>query len=471
MTTLQIKLTDLNHQGQAVGRPLSGEGKVHFISGGLPGEIVEVDPASLCEKKNFISGNLRKILTASTDRREPVCPLFGQCGGCQFLHYDYQAQLAWKRSYLVDRLYRLASLDLTREDLFERVSPVIGMDDPFFYRNHVQLKYELGAEGPVTGFYQTASHRLVYHETCYLNHPSLNQTKAMVDAFLQDLYQIQAKVSNRDRLGLSLLDRLQEIVLRTGLDGKTIQVKFCLAGRKGSLQEPGAFSSYQELLQPLYRELKLLCEGEPGILVTDLQAKGQRTQAIYGQTYLLDALDQVQFKIDSSSFFQVNSEQTVKLYDCIADFAQIREDDRVLDLYCGLGSIGIYLLAKSKAPCQLTGIEINQKSIELARENARLNGLTTCKFLAGKAEENSLQLADFDLVLIDPPRRGLADKLLRQLVRQGPEGLIYVSCNPDSLARDLAKLKDRYRISTIQPVDMFPQTGHVESVVLMSREG
>ncbi len=405
---LEVTLTDITHGGEAVGRY---EGKVVFVPYALPGERVRVRVAEA--RKRYIRAELVEVLEPSPQRVTPPCRHFGECGGCQWQHIAYEAQLTYKRQILRSQMTHLAALPEVS------VAPVLGMDRPWNYRNHAQ--FSLDEEGGL-GYLAARSHRVVPIEECFLLHP-----------FLEDIL-----------AALSLeLPTLTRLTLRAGVNTGDLMVIFETEEDEIPELEVDFPASFVWL-------------SSAGIPVT-----------LIGRDYIQEEVAGQRFRLSANSFFQVNTEQTEHLIRLVAEELAPTGDETLLDMYCGVGTFGLALADRVRA---VIGMEENPWAIQDARVNAE--GCSNATFLQGRVEdilpglERVVQLA-----VLDPPRTGIAPEALQALIKLAPQRVAYVSCDPASLARDLKTLAEAgYAVRNVWPVDMFPQTYHVECVVRLERK-
>ena len=413
--TYEIKIAALGSNGEGIGRI---EGYTVFVEGALPSETCLV--LIVKTRKHFGYGKLLEILTPSPDRREPCCPVAKQCGGCQLQHLSYAAQLAYKTKEVQDDLERIGGItDVT-------VKPAIGMEEPWRYRNKAQFPVGQGKDGCSVGFYAKRSHRIVDTKQCFLQNERNDAIVALVRDFLNE-FQIPL-YDEETHTGL-----VRHILTRIGRSSGEVMVCIVLNGKR--------LPHSEVLVERLQR-----VEGMVSIV---LNVNREKTNVI-------------EFEISPLSFYQVNPVQTEVLYKKAVELADLKGDETVLDLYCGIGTISLFFARKAR---QVFGVEIVPEAIADARKNAERNGITNATFAVGAAEGIAA-----DVVVVDPPRKGCDARLLETILQIAPEKVVYVSCNPATLARDLAVLAaGGYHTREVQPVDQFPHTNHVETVVLMSK--
>ena len=440
-----VKITGLSHEALGVGRV---KNRVVFIPQAIPGDEVRIRLSHVKERLAY--GELLSLVEQSPARRTPSCPHAPLCGGCQLQHMDYRAQLSWKRQQVQDALERLGGLEA-------EVLPTIGMDDPFHYRNKAQLP--LGRQGRevVMGFFQRGTHDIVDLSGCEIQHPLITRLALKVKRAVQEL-------------GIEPYDEtrhtgaLRHAVIRVSFTQGRLMLILVTRTRK--------LPRGEELIARLRREVPELSSVVHNInpQVTNV-ILGPETKVLWGAEYLLDAIGHLRYAVSPASFFQVNPLETKVLYDLVVQNLQLAGDETVLDLYCGAGTIGLYLASQAG---KVIGVETVRAAVEDARRNAELNGITNAEFYAGRAEEVLPQLIQeytaIDAAVVDPPRKGCDPMVLEALAEADVPALVYVSCNPATLARDLSYLAGLgYEAGPIQSVDMFPWTSHVECVVLMSK--
>lgn len=445
----------LSHEGEGVGRV---EGYTLFIHGALPGERVRVRVSEL--KKQYGRADLLRVLEASPDRISPACPIYERCGGCQLQHMSYDAQLRWKRQMVVDQLERIGKLRVAAADGEEQgvvVHPTLGMQDAWRYRNKVQVPIGEQEGGLVGGFYMRESHTIVEMEQCLLQHEASDATVGRVKAIAREL-----GVTGYDPVRHEGLLR-HVVVKHAAATGETMVV-LVLNG---------------DTLPREAEWVARLREAVPGLVSLCLNVNPERTSQVFGETtrvlwgreVLYDAIGTTRFAISARSFYQVNPVQTEALYATALRYAGLTGRESVVDAYCGIGTISLFLAPHAR---EVYGVELVPEAVDDARANAELNGIRNVRFACGKAEEVlpawREQGGACDVVVVDPPRKGCDSRLLETIHALRPPRVVYVSCNPATLARDLRVLEDGgYRTVEVQPVDMFPWTAHVECVIGLQR--
>ncbi len=443
--TVELEITDLNHAGEGVGRAGSFTVFVPFC---VPGDRVSARVISV--QKNYARALLETLLVPSPLRVKAPCRHFGACGGCQLQHLGYGEQLRQKREIVLQALRRLGGLETA-------VLPVLGMAEPWHYRNKAQ--FPLAREGGKlrAGFFRRGTHQIVDLLDCPIQHPLIDSTFTIARNLL-------------DRMGVPVYDEkthsglLRHLAIRVSDFANKVLVIFVTNGR--DFPQGSALA-------------KALSAGVPALagVVQNVNTRrgnivfGVENITLWGEPCLIEQVGGISCYISPASFFQVNSLQAGVLFRQVEKYAALTGTETVFDLYCGTGTIALYL---SRRAGKVIGIESFAAAISDARENARLNRINNAEFFTGKAEELFPGFVEKgyrpDVVIVDPPRKGCSEKLLSAIATAGPKRLIYVSCNPSTLARDLRYLLGKgYDASEVQPIDMFPQTSHVETVVLMSR--
>ncbi|APC09129.1 23S rRNA (uracil(1939)-C(5))-methyltransferase RlmD [Neomoorella thermoacetica] len=464
-----ITIIGLNHEGAGIGH--LQDGRVIFVPGALPGEQVLVEVVSV--KRNYARGRLVEVVKASPDRVLPPCPEAASCGGCDLQHLDYRAQLHWKRRLVIDALQRLGHL----RDI--PVLPVLGMANPWGYRNKVRLHVCRGR----LGFYRPGSHELAPFSCCPLLPPGLLEAARAIASLLPGLPPGLQHVTLRQGLAtgelLVVLEALPEWQgdreLAEKLAGRFPELVgvVSLAGGGRSRSGPKDFA----------REPALECSGwvktggkearraryQEGFVPRRL---GGRPFTLYGRDYLEERLGDLRFYISATTFFQVNSAQAEVLYNQAAAFAGLQGGEEVLDAYCGSGAIALWL---SRQAGRVTGVEVVPEAIVDAWRNAILNNLANVRFRTGAAEAVLPRLAGKgyrpEVIILDPPRAGCDRRVLAAVATMEPRRVVYISCNPSTLARDLAHLREAgFKPGPVQPVDMFPHTHHVECCCFLVKE-
>jgi len=447
--TVTLEITDLNHDGDGTGRH---GGLAVFVPGAIPGDRVRATITA--QKPSFARASLEEILVPSPDRVVPPCPVYTRCGGCQLQHMDYRAQLLVKQRLVAAALRRVGGLDDVA------VRPTIGATDPWHYRNKAQFPIgaATGARGHVAGgLYARGTHEIIDFDDCLIQHPVNNAILAAAKDLIA-------------RYGIPPYDE------RTG----TGVVRHVLARVSSGTGQAMAVLVTNGPGLPHARELaRDLMATVPAVKSVQQNINPQRTNVILGETtrlvagepYITDTIGELRFRISPRSFFQVNPAQTVRLYQQALAYAELQPGDTVLDAFCGTGTITLFL---ARHAGRAIGIEEVPEAVADARANAALNHIENVEFVTGKVEEELPRLAASglrpDVIVLDPPRAGVDRRALEAMAAMGPRRLVYISCHPATLARDLAVLATAgYRTAEVQPVDMFPHTRHIEAVALLVR--
>ncbi|MEW4369374.1 23S rRNA (uracil(1939)-C(5))-methyltransferase RlmD [Paenibacillus kandeliae] len=435
---------------------INGEGvgyyrrKAVFIEGALPDEVVK---ASVTETQpKFIKATITGIEKRSKQRVEPPCPVFNVCGGCQIQHLSYEGQLQAKTDIVREAFNRYTELGQVK------IKPMLGMEHPWAYRNKAQLQTGRDSqEHIIAGLYEMNSHDIVDISGCPIQHPKVNSTIETVKAALEELH-IPLHKDNGGR------DGVRTIVVRYGFQSNQLQITLITTSTRLPRQDD------------LIRNLRLALPEVTGISINVNNKKtslifGDHTATVWGQDTMLESLGDLEFALSPRAFFQLNPQQTVKLYESVRAAAGLTGKETVVDAYCGTGTIGLWLAPYAK---EVHGIETIAEAVEDAKQNASRNGRNNATFHVGKAEELLPRWVKKgmtpDVIIADPPRTGLDRQFLDTVLRTKPKRMVYVSCNPSTLAKDCKVLLDGgYEIQWVQPVDMFPQTSHVEAVTLLVR--
>ena len=528
--TVELTIEDMSVNGEGIGH---ANGAAFFVKGTVVGDKIIAGVTKV--KKNMCYARIVDIINSSAHRSTERCPKAKPCGGCQLQALNYDKQLELKEKHIKDNLIRIGGLD---EELIDSITePIIGMDEPFFYRNKFQIPVGLDRSGDVVmGFYLSHSHDIVPIESCALSHPKIDALLPVIRRWIAEnrvsiYHNAGGDSANRGGAGI-----LRHILIRYA--EATGEIMVCLIGNVrlpdsdvmvcGSSKdaksdnfadktENSPAGTFLRQMNKLVDELATV-EGMTSVLFNENCKNtnvilGDKTHLIWGRETIRDYIGDIAFNISCNSFYQVNPTQTKKLYDKVKEYADLIGSENVWDLYCGIGTIGLYLSRYAKS---VFGVEVVKQAIEDAKANAALNGITNAKFVAGRVEDiiaQGIQVTELreqtfdekgtdlrepspDIVIVDPPRKGCDVKCLEAILRLSPQKIIYVSCNPSTLARDLKILCDGrkdngagrltgddrpvgdgrknaddrqacYTLTALTPVDMFPQTGHVETVCLL----
>lgn len=439
----EVTFEDLTHEGAGVAKV---EGFPIFVENALPDEKAKIKVIKV--NKGFAFGRLIELHEQSKNRIDAPCPIYSQCGGCQLQHLSYEGQLDFKRKQVEQVLARIGKLDLNTVN----VHPTLGMKNPWNYRNKAQVPVGEREGGLVAGFYQKRSHDIIDMERCLIQQAENDDV-------------VQAVKNICERFGIRAYNEekhkgwLRHIMVRYGLVTKEIMVVF--------VTRTADFPHKNEVITEITNQLPQVKS-----IVQNINNKktnvifGDETNVLWGEEYIYDKIGDVKFAISARSFYQVNPEQTKVLYEKALEYAELTGEESVIDAYCGIGTISLFLAQKAK---NVFGVEIVPEAIEDAKRNAELNGIANAEFAVGEAEvvipEWYKQGNQADVIVVDPPRKGCDEALLKTILDMKPKKVVYVSCNPGTLARDLQMLElGGYKTVEVQPVDMFPHTTHVECV-------
>ncbi|MBE6014662.1 MAG: 23S rRNA (uracil(1939)-C(5))-methyltransferase RlmD [Lachnospiraceae bacterium] len=446
-----VTIEDMSTTGEGIGK---ADGFTLFIKDAYVGDTVEAKVMKA--KKTYGFAKLTKIITPSPDRVTPRCPIHKACGGCQIQALSYNKQLELKDKIIKNDLVRIGGFE--EEYINSITEPIIGMEEPYHYRNKAQYPIGLDKEGNVVaGFYAGRTHSIIPGTDCAIGVPENKEILEMILAYMKT-----CKVAPYDeKSGKGLV---RHVLIRKGF--KTGEIMVCVIINGKTLPK-------SEILVD-----KLT--GIPGMASISLNINEKNTNVIMGDTlktlwgrdYIEDYIDDIKFRISPLSFFQVNPQQTEKLYNKALEYAGIQPGETVWDLYCGIGTISLFMAKKAE---RVYGVEIVPEAIEDARDNARINGLDNATFYVGKAEEVLPEKYEkegifADVIVVDPPRKGCDKDCLDTILKMQPKRVVYVSCDPATLSRDLKILAaGGYELKKVCGVDQFGHTMHVESIALLER--
>ncbi|MDQ0253943.1 23S rRNA (uracil-5-)-methyltransferase RumA [Evansella vedderi] len=439
---------------------IDGEGvgffkrQVVFVPGALPGEEIVCEVSKI--KGKFAEGKIVKLRKPSPDRVAPPCPVYAECGGCQLQHLSYEAQLREKKDIVRQAFERYTKINLDKINFKD----TIGMDEPWNYRNKSQLQVGHQEGRMVAGLYSPNSHRLIDLEDCMVQHPQTNKVTNVVKAIAGDL-NIPA-YNERKKSGV-----LRTIVTRVGFETGEYQVVLVTAKRE--------IPRVELFMEEIRRRLPDVTS-----IVKNVNPKktslifGDETVVLFGKEKIEERMSEFRFNLSPRAFFQLNPVQTRKLYDAAKEAAELTGKEKVVDAYCGVGTIGLWL---ADGAAELRGMDVIEEAIKDAQKNAEAHGVDHAMYVTGKAEtwlpKWEKEGWHPDVVVVDPPRTGLDQSLIETLLRVKPKRIVYVSCNPSTLAKNVNDLTQKgYKLKSLQPVDMFPQTAQVECISqLILKEG
>ncbi|MDP4086330.1 MAG: 23S rRNA (uracil(1939)-C(5))-methyltransferase RlmD [Bacillota bacterium] len=436
---------------------INGEGvgyfkkQVVFVPGALPGEEVVVEVTKVLPK--YAEARIKKKLIETHHLDKTLCPVYEQCGGCQLQHLRYDQQLREKRDIVIQSIERHTKLPIDKLDIRE----TIGMDDPWGYRN--KSSFQVGEkDGKVlAGLYGMNSHQLIDLDQCAVQHTLTNEASVVVKRILSDLH--IPIYNEKTRKGI-----VRTIVTRVGVETGELQIVL-VTSQKDLPKKEVLIREIQKSL-PQVKSIMQNINGQKTSLIF-----GKETSHLAGKEFIQETLGDLQFELSARTFFQLNPVQTVKLYDEVKKAAGLTGKEKLVDAYCGVGTIGLWL---AKQAAEIRGMDVIPESIEDAKKNAKRHGVSHATYVTGKAEEWMPKWAKEgwkpEVVVVDPPRIGCDDQLLKTILKVKPQKMVYVSCNPSTLAKDIQTLSPKYEVKYIQPIDMFPQTAHIETVVLLEKK-
>lgn len=461
-TEIELTLEKFADRGKSLARV---DGFVVFVAGAVPGDRVRARVFK--KRKGFAEARLLEVLAPSDMRTTPRCEYFGTCGGCKWQHVGYEHQLEAKRESVHDALTRAGGLTLPEDG----VRPTLGAESPYFYRNKMEFSFsayrwltpeEIATKDAFDTDFALGLHvpgnfmKVLDLKACYLQ----SELSVKLVNATREIAKAESWAPRDVRTGEGWL---RHLVIRNGQRTGEVMVNLVTNGASDS-----RIQAYAAMLRFQFPEVTTLIHTiNTGKAQT---AYGEAMHTIYGPGVIHDEIGGLRFEIAPNAFFQTNTNQAERLYEVAREFADLKPTDRVFDLYCGAGTISLFL---AKHCAEVLGVELVEEAVANARANAKANGITNARFVAGDMRD--LFTEDFiathgtpDVLVVDPPRAGMHPKVVERILAMRPERIVYVSCNPQSQARDLAPLKDAYRVDAVQPVDLFPQTHHVESVVRLT---
>ena len=468
---VELTIEDIGVSGEGIGKV---DGYTLFVKDTVIGDVVRVK--IMKAKKNYGYARLMDIIKPSEDRVEPACPIARQCGGCQIQAMNYNAQLKYKQKLVKDNLLRISGLT---EGADYEMCEILGMDTPFRYRNKAQYPVGEDKDGNIVmGFYAGHTHSIIAcpDDDCMLGHRDNAFILNAVKEWMKE-YRVRAYNENIHK------GTVRHVLIRTGYH--TDEVMVCLVTKKMLRKEAadGLVKAIQKLKLNVASLVVNINKEDTNVIL------GKECITLYGRPYIEDYIGDIKFQISPLSFYQVNPKQTEVLYNKALEFARLKGNESVWDMYCGIGTISLFLAKKAG---KVYGVEIVPQAIEDAKNNAKINNIDNAEFFVGKAEEvvpafykkqtgvqsdnDSTDSKEYDMtrpdvVVVDPPRKGCDKKLLDTIVSMSPDRIVYVSCDSATLARDLKLLVEYgYKVEKVQPVDQFGNTVHVETVVLLSHK-
>ncbi|EGQ4332974.1 23S rRNA (uracil(1939)-C(5))-methyltransferase RlmD [Staphylococcus pseudintermedius] len=441
------KVVDLTHEGHGV---IKQDRYPIFIPQTLIDEEVQYKVIKV--KKNFAIGKLMNVKTASPDRVTPPCDYYQQCGGCQLQHLSYRAQLEMKRKQVINLFHHKGKMTEVP------IHDTIGMDDPWRYRNKSQIPVGTNRNGQIQmGFYRQRSHDIIDMDHCLIQNDDQNDMMNVIKSLLEK-YHIPA-YNEHIHQGL-----VRHVVIRKGYYTNEVMVIFVLNGKK--------LPHHNDIVTALTSQFQQIVSIKLNFQTNKTNViMGHTSKTIFGKDIIEDTLDDLTFEIGDLSFYQINVTQTQKLYRQALQYANLTGNEVVLDAYCGIGTISLFMAPHAQ---HVYGVEVVPEAIEDAKRNARYNQLNNTTFVAGAAEDVILKWQQDgiqpDVVTVDPPRKGCDATFIETLNALAPKRIVYVSCNPSTQLRDIEMLSAQYELKEMTPVDMFPHTTHVETAALLVRK-
>lgn len=453
-----LEVIDISTEGKAIAKQ---DGLVVFIDGAVPGDVVDVMVRR--KKNNLAEGNVHQIKQFSKYRVEPVCQHFGTCGGCKWQNLDYTTQLTFKQKYVYDAFTRIGKLS------FREISPILGNRSDYFYRNKMEFSFsnkkwltteQIAAKDEVENKNGLGFHipgmfdKILDIHTCSLQADPSNDLRNLVRQYAFEHHLSFFDIRNKTGF-------LRTLMIRTASTGEIMVLVAVFEWLEAELFGLLDFlkNSFPQITSLLYTH-----NPKGNDTLHDLEVK-----VYHGRDHIIEEMEGLKFKISAKSFYQTNSEQAYELYKITRDFAGLKGDEIVYDLYTGTGTIANFIARQAR---KVVGIEYVEDAIKDAKENSETNSIYNTLFFAGDMkdilnEAFILTHGKPNVIITDPPRAGMHEEVIQVILKASPEKIVYVSCNPSTQARDLALMADHYKVIRVQPVDMFPQTAHVENVVLL----
>ena len=441
----EVEIIDNGYEGEGIAKI---DDFTIFVNGTIKGEICKILIVKV--NKSFAFGKLIEVVKKSENRVEADCITYKRCGGCNLRHIKYEETLRIKKEIVQNLINKNLNNKID-------VNDVIGMENPYYYRNKLQYPVGKNKDGiPVMGVFANRTHEIIPTKECLIQNKKAQEVANTIFSFIKEnnipIYDEKTRK-----------DGIRHIIVKIGV--LTNEIMCVIVTSQNNIKNE---KELVNIIKNKYSEVKTIVKN-----INDKNTNvilGDRNIILYGDGYILDKLDKYKFKISTKSFYQINPKQTEKLYKKAIEFANLDKKDVLCDLYCGIGTIGIFASNKVK---KVYGIEIVEEAIEMAKENAKLNNVDNIEFIAGDVEVAFKKLLEDDevkptAIIVDPPRSGLDNVTISKILETEVEKLIYVSCNPATLVRDIKLLEEKYVVKEIQPVDMFPYTSHVECVVAMT---
>lgn len=440
----EVEIIDNGYNGEGIAKI---DGFTVFVPNAIKGEVVKILIVKVLSSHAF--GKILEIEKKSKFRQEIDCATYKRCGGCDLRHIKYEQTLKMKQNAVQ------ALVNKTLKNKIE-VKETLGMENPFFYRNKAQYPVGVNKDRkPIIGVFANRTHEVIPIKNCLIQNP---KSEAIAKFILEFIKEKNISIYN-EKIGKGFF---RHIVIKVGIKTNEIMCIFVINGKKFPYEE-----ELVEKLKQNYPEIKTI--------VKNINMKntnvilGQENINLYGNGYIEDVLGEYKFKISPLSFYQVNPKQAEKLYNLGIEMAKVSKEDTVFDLYCGIGTISLFIAKYAK---KVYGVEIVEQAIKDAKQNAKINNIENVQFIAG---DTKIVLEDLiykkgiiaDIVIFDPPRKGLDNNSINNILKIKPKKIVYISCNPATLIRDLALFEKLYEVKTIIPVDMFPFTKHVECCALL----
>ncbi len=456
---VNLKIIDLTNEGLGVAKI---DSKVFFVKDALP--LDEVRAIVTKVNKNIIYAKSIEIIKPSEYRMSPKCSISNACGGCQLASLNYEKQLEIKKDFTLKNLKNIASIDA-----YSKYEEIIGMSSPYYFRNKMQVPFSQKRNDIIYGFYASRTHQIIPFDTCFV---SFEESSTVLKSIQKALKKFNFTIYNEE----SGYGVFREVLLRCGNESGQISITYIINDDKATEENINVYKEFDEYIRMDLKELNIVTTTFNINLGKDNVLLGKKNIVLYGMGFIEDSIGHCKYRISPPSFYQINNKLTKVLYDKILSYGCFTGSETVLDLFCGIGTISLYIARNVKS---VVGIEMVNDAIENARENAVLNKINNARFILADVNKNLSETANiylnkekFDCIIVDPPRKGLSKESIDVMLNINPYKIIYVSCDSATLSRDLAIMCDpanRFKIEKLCNVDMFPHTTHVETVVLLTR--
>lgn len=449
---INLKITDMSKDGLGVAKL---DRLVYFVKNGIIGDEVEAIVTKIIKDK-YAYAKVEKIISKSPFRIDPICDNANRCGGCSIMNLSYDKQIELKMNIVKNDLMHVGGFD--ENEINKIYDGIIKMDNPYYYRNKLQIPFSYDKNNKIVcGFYALNTHYIIDTKTCEIIFKNSFDIINFIKEYLEkENFPIYDEMNNT---GI-----FREVMIRKANNTSDISVTFIINDKNYKRKYYDFYKKIASKLSNRFNNIKTI--------TLNINTKktniifGDENIILYGDGYIEDIINNIKYHISPESFYQINNIMTEKLYNTIIEYGDFKKDESVLDLYCGIGTITLQVAKYVK---NIKGIEIVEKAIENAKDNMKINNINNASFEIGDAGKIDNMISDFDTIILDPPRKGIDNKTIDYIIKSKINKIIYVSCDPATLSRDLKLLKICYNIEKIKSVDMFPHTMHTENVVLLTR--